>query len=69
MDELYNESQSTPTSMMSRSATVGLINYNALMGNGAIVHRNWGIIQRGNNNISILIEIDLQMIVERYLQS
>jgi hypothetical protein len=68
MDELYNASQSTPTSMMSRSATVGLINYNALMGNGAIDHRNWGIIQRGNN-ISILIEIDLQMIVERYLQS
>jgi len=40
MDELYNASQSTPTSMMSRSATVGLINYNALMGNGAIDHRN-----------------------------
>jgi hypothetical protein len=40
MDELYNASQSTPTSMMSRSATVGLTGYNALMGNGAIVHPN-----------------------------
>jgi len=39
-EELYNASQSTPRSMMSRSATVQLIGYNALMGNGAIVHPN-----------------------------